>query len=116
MRLSRRKLLSSAAGFGAAMAFPALARAQENEELTFWEEIQHGRMVRETDRAGNTASAKSLVDTIEPILSFDTAYNLQLAIQNYEAFVAARGSWDLPTQEWFGLSLGRSRRAVREAR
>jgi L,D-transpeptidase YcbB len=116
MRLSRRKLLSSAAGFGAAMVLPALAQAQESEELTFWEEIQHGRMVRNTDRAGNTATAKSLVDTIEPILSFDTAYNLQLAIQNYEAFVAARGTWDLPSQEWFGLSLGRNRRAVREVK
>jgi murein L,D-transpeptidase YcbB/YkuD len=115
MRLSRRKLLSSAAGLGAAMAFPALARAQEQqEELTFWEEIQHGRMVRNTDREGNTATAKNLVETIEPILSFDTAYNLQLAIQNYEAFVAARGSWDLPTEDWYGLKLGKTKRAVRD--
>jgi L,D-transpeptidase YcbB len=113
MRLSRRKLLSSAAGFGAALAFPQLARAQE-EELTFWEEIQHGRMVRDTDREGNTATAKGLVETIEPILSFDTAYNLQLAIQNYEAFVAARGSWDLPTEDWYGIKLGKSKRAVRD--
>src|SRR5687767_4348460 len=114
MRLSRRKLLSSAAGFGAAMAIPAWARAQESEELTFWEEMQHGRMVRNTDREGNTATAKGLVETIEPILSFDTAYNLQLAIQNYEAFVAARGSWDLPVEEWYGLSLGKNKRAVRD--
>ena len=114
MRLSRRALLSSAAGFGFATAFPALVGAQENEDLTFWEEMRNSRMVRETDREGNTDTAKSLVDTIEPILSFDTAYNLQLAIQNYEAFVAARGTWDLPTQGWFGLKLGKNKREVRE--
>lgn len=71
-------------------------------------------MVRNTDREGNTATARSLVDTIEPVLSYDTAYNLQLAIHNYEAFVAARGSWDLPTQDMFGMSLGKSRRVVRD--
>ena len=112
MRLSRRELLSSAAGFGASLALPQIVRGQE--DLSFWEEVRHGRMVRNTDREGNTATAQSLVDTIEPILSYDTAYNLQLAIQNYEQFVAARGTWDLPVQEWFGLSLGKSRRVVRD--
>ena len=112
MRLNRRKLLTSAAGLAIGAAFPSLARAQE-EDLTFWEEIQNGRMVRNTDREGNTATAMSLVDTIEPILSYDTSYNLQLAIQNYEAFVAARGSWDLPTQDWFGLRLGKNRASVK---
>jgi murein L,D-transpeptidase YcbB/YkuD len=114
MRLSRRELLSSAAGLGLATAFPSLLRAQESEDLTFWEEMRNSRMVRETDRDGNTETAKGLVETIEPILSFDTAYNLQLAIQNYEAFIAARGSWDLPTEAWFGLKLGRDKREVRD--
>jgi murein L,D-transpeptidase YcbB/YkuD len=114
MRLSRRKLLTSAAGVGAAIAFPGLVRAQEQDNLTFWEEIRHGSMVRNTDREGNTATAKQLVDTVEPILSFDTAYNLQLAIQNYEAFVQARGSWDLPSQDAFGLKLGKTGRAARD--
>ena len=109
MRLTRRKLLSSAAGLGLGLAMPAIARAQGE---SFWDEIRHGRMVRNTDTEGNTATARSLVDTIEPILSFDTAYNLQLAIRNYEEFVAARGTWDLPQQDWFGLRLGMSRRSV----
>jgi murein L,D-transpeptidase YcbB/YkuD len=113
MRLSRRKLLVSAAGAGAALALPSIVRAQETE-LDFWEEIRHGRMVRGTDREGNIANAMQLVETIEPVLSYDTAYNLQLAIQNYEQFVAARGSWELPVQEWFGLSLGKSRKVVRD--
>jgi len=64
------------------------------------------------DIEGNTATAKSLVDTIEPILSYDTSYNLQLAIQNYEAFVQANGNWEPPAREAFGLKLGASRRAA----
>jgi murein L,D-transpeptidase YcbB/YkuD len=60
----------------------------------------------------NTATAQRLVETIEPILSYDTSFNLQQAIQNYEAFVAANGSWELPGRETFGLKLGDSRRAV----
>ncbi len=97
-----------------AMAMPAVLRAQEDDELSFWEEMQHGRMVRNTDREGNTDTAMGLVETIEPILSYDTAYNLQLAIQNYEAFVQARGTWDLPTQEIYGMKLGKSRKAIRD--
>lgn len=93
---------------------PGLAPAQDSEELTFWEEMRRGRSFRNTDQEGSTATAKGLVETIEPILSLDTANNLQLAIQNYEAFVAARGSWNPPAEEWFGLSIGKSRRAVRD--
>jgi murein L,D-transpeptidase YcbB/YkuD len=110
MRLTRRNLLSSAAGLGAALAMPAIVRAQDS----VFDIFSHNRLMRETDKDGNTATAKSLVDTIEPILSYDTAYNLQLAIQNYEAFIAANGSWELPSREWFGLSLGKSGRAVRD--
>ena len=54
----------------------------------------------------------SLVDTIEPILSVDTAYNLQRAVENYEQFVVVRGSWELPAQETYGLTLGARRGAV----
>jgi murein L,D-transpeptidase YcbB/YkuD len=91
-RLSRRSFLAGAA---AVAAYPVTARAQSGSE----EEI-------------NIATAKSLVDTIEPILSYDTSYNLQRAIQNYEAFVAANGSWEPPSRDMFGLKLGDSRRSV----
>lgn len=110
MRLSRRKLLSSAAGLGVGLAMPALARGED----TIWDMFARNRVMRNVDRDGNTATALGLIDTIEPILSFDTAYNLQLAIENYQQFVALRGTWDLPTREWFGLTLGNSRNAVRE--
>ena len=110
MRLSRRNLLTSAAAMGATLAMPSIVRAEDVGIDLF----ARDRAMRNVDKDGNTANAKSLVDTIEPILSYDTAYNLQLAIQNYEAFVAANGTWDEPSRETFGLELGKSRRAVAE--
>jgi len=110
MRLTRRTLLGSAAALGAGLAMPNIARAEDDESL--WDQFGKDRMLRGADTDGNTASAKSLIDTIEPILSFDTAYNLQLAIQNYQAFVDAHGSWELPSRDTFALELGKSRRAV----
>jgi len=91
---------------------PAIVRAQESDSI--WSIFDRNRVMRNVDREGNTATALSLIDTIEPILSFDTAYNLQLAIQNYEQFVAVRGTWDLPHRDWFGLTLGNDRKGVRD--
>ena len=110
MRLNRRRLLSSIAATGAGLALPAIARAAEGDN--FWDIFKRDNAMRNVDQSGNTATARSLVDTIEPVLSYDTAYNLQLAIQNYEAFVAANGSWDEPVRETYGLKLGESRRAA----
>ncbi len=110
MRLNRRTLLGSIAATGATLAMPAIARAEE--ELDFWDNLTRGRMMRDTDKDGNTATAKGLVETIEPILSYDTAYNLQLAIQNHEQFIAAGGGWEAPSRETYGLSLGKSGRPV----
>ena len=111
MTLSRRHLLTSAAGLVCALRLPSLANAQEDEGT--WDGSAKHRALRSVDIDGNTATAKNLVDAIEPILSYDTAYNLQRAIQNYEAFVATNGNWDLPPREAFGLQLGKTRRAVR---
>lgn len=111
MRLDRRSLLGSMATFGAVLMTPALVRAQENDSI--WDMFSTKRAMRDIDRDGNTATALSLVETIEPILSYDTAYNLQLAIQNYEQFVAVNGSWQLPENEVFGLTLGDRRKHVK---
>jgi murein L,D-transpeptidase YcbB/YkuD len=92
--ISRRQLLASSSAF--LLAAPSMAAGKQPA----------------ADIEGNTATAKSLVDTIEPILSYDTSYNLQLAIQNYEAFVQANGNWEPPAREAFGLKLGASRRAA----
>ncbi len=88
---------------------PSIVRAEDN---SFWDMFNKEQRLKSVDREGATATAKSLVDTIEPILSYDTSYNLQLAIQNYEAFIQANGSWEPPSRETFGLKLGDSRRAA----
>jgi L,D-transpeptidase YcbB len=106
MRLSRRNLLRSAAAIGAASAFPSLARAGN-----FFDQFSRSQVLKTTDRAGNTQAALSTLDTNEPILSIDTANNLQAAIAQYEPFVAA-GGWELVPKEVFGLILGNSRPAV----
>jgi len=99
------------ASFGAALTLPAVARAQEHDSI--WDMFSNKRVMRDIDRDGNTATALGLIETIEPILSYDTAYNLQLAIQNYEQFVAVNGSWELPEREVFGLMLGERRKQVK---
>lgn len=70
--LNRRSFVAGA--MAAAAAVPTLSRGQDS------------------GMDANTATAQRLVETIEPILSYDTSFNLQQAIQNYEAFVAANGS------------------------
>jgi L,D-transpeptidase YcbB len=102
MRIARRQFIIKATAAVLATQ-PALALGASRKEAQ-----------QAAALAGNTASALSLVDTIEPILSVDTAYNLQRAISNYEQFVAVRGSWDIPTQEAFALKLGARRPAVGE--
>jgi murein L,D-transpeptidase YcbB/YkuD len=92
---------------GAALAMPSVARAQES----FWDMFDRNRVLRNVDQNGNTAAAQALIATNEPILSYDTAYNLQLAISQYEPFVAA-GGWEETPQEAYGLKLGESRKAV----
>jgi murein L,D-transpeptidase YcbB/YkuD len=108
MHIARRQFISGAAALAATAPLSALAQ----DSTSIWDELTRGRLMRDTDKEGNTASALQLIDTIEPILSYDTAYNLQLAIQNHEQFIAAGGVWELPVRETFGLTLGKSGRAV----
>ncbi|MFD2649310.1 murein L,D-transpeptidase [Devosia albogilva] len=68
-------------------------------------------VLRDADKAGNISAAEALVATNEPILSYDTLNNLQLAISQYEPFVA-RGGWEEIPQEAYGLVLGNSKPAV----
>ncbi|KFC71080.1 ErfK/YbiS/YcfS/YnhG family protein [Devosia sp. LC5] len=92
---------------GAALAMPSVVRAQDS----FWDMFDRDRVLRNVDQNGNTAAAQALIATNEPILSYDTAYNLQLAISQYEPFVAA-GGWEETPQEAYGLKLGESRKAA----
>ena len=88
---------------GASLALPAVARAQES----IFDMMNRGNVLRNVDKDGNTAAAEALIATNEPILSFDTAYNLQLAISQYEPFVA-NGGWEEIPQEAFRLLIGKS--------
>ncbi|WP_072338768.1 L,D-transpeptidase family protein [Devosia enhydra] len=109
MSMNRRSVLGSIAALGAAAALPSAARAQEATSI--WEELTRNRVMRSVDRGQNTATALTAIETIEPILSFDTAYNIQLAVRQYEAIVAG-GGWGGPSRETFGLILGNRKRAV----
>lgn len=109
MRLNRRSLLRYSALAGASLALPGALRAQEGESI--FDMFSHNRVLREADQGGNTMAAEALVATNEPILSFDTVYNLQLAISQYEPFVA-NGGWEEIPQEAYGLTLANSRPAV----
>ena len=82
---------------------PAMARAE-----SIWDMFARDRVLRNADTAGASAAAQALIETQEPILSYDTAYNLQLAISQYEPFVAAGGWEDIP-REVYGLRLGEDR-------
>ena len=106
MRLTRRKLLRSAALLGAVSAFPTLARAD-----SIFDSFGRSQVLKSTDRQGNTQAALDTLQTNEPILSIDTANNLQAAISQYVPFVQ-QGGWELLPKEAFGLILGNSRGAV----
>ena len=73
--------------------------------------FSRNRVLRDADKSGNTALAQSLIATNEPILSFDTLHNLELAISQYEPFVAA-GGWEEIPQQAYNLTLGNSEAAV----
>jgi len=109
MILNRRKLLTSAAAFGAAAAFPGLARAEDEESI--WDVLARNARKKDVNPEKNTVEALKIIDTPEPILSFDTAYNIQVAISYYQQLVAA-GGWEAPTRQTFGLANGKDGRAV----
>ncbi|MDB5614896.1 MAG: L,D-transpeptidase family protein [Devosia sp.] len=107
MRLNRRSLLRYTAMAGASLAMPAVVRGQES----IFDMMNRGNVLRNADKDGNTAAAQALIATNEPILSFDTVHNLQLAISQYEPFVA-NGGWEEVPQEAFRLLVGQSGAAV----
>jgi murein L,D-transpeptidase YcbB/YkuD len=94
---------------GASLALPTALRAQEGESI--FDLFDRNRVLRDADKGGNTMAAEALIATNEPILSFDTVYNLQMAIAQYEPFVAA-GGWEEIPQEAYTLTLGNSTKAV----
>jgi murein L,D-transpeptidase YcbB/YkuD len=109
MILTRRKLLASAAFFGASAALASSVRADDSTSI--WDMMEHNALMKAATPDKNTAAALSAIDTPEPILSFDTANNIQSAIAYYTE-VVQQGGWDQPTRPMFRLSLGKSGLAV----
>jgi murein L,D-transpeptidase YcbB/YkuD len=87
---------------GAASAFPSLARAE-----SFLDMFARNQVLSDTNRQANTDAAMDLLTTNEPILSVDTANNIQAAIAQYQPFVAA-GGWKDVSRRVFNLILGNS--------
>jgi len=111
MYLNRRKLLLSAAALGAAAAFPVAALAQDEESDSIWDILARNARKKDVDPDKNMTEAISIIDTPEPILSFDTANNIQNAIAYYTQVVQA-GGWQPPSRQMFNLSNGKDGRAV----
>jgi L,D-transpeptidase YcbB len=103
MTLTRRKLLTSMAALSAAaMVSPAWA----DDGDSIWDVMARNARLKDANPDKNTAEALATIDTPEPILSFDTAYNIQLAIQYYQQIVT-QGGWEQPTRQTYNLSLGK---------
>jgi len=105
MHLNRRKLLTSMAALGAASAFATTVRADENND-SIWDVLARNQRVKDANPERNMAAALQIIDTPEPILSFDTANNIQSAIAYYQQVVQA-GGWKAPSRQTFNLSLGK---------
>jgi murein L,D-transpeptidase YcbB/YkuD len=100
--LDRRTLL--AAGLAWGVSVPSAA------EESIWDMLA-GAKRNKAAGAENTTHALTILDTPEPILSFDTAYSIQAAIGHYQQVIAA-GGWELPTRQTFALANGKNGRAV----
>lgn len=93
---------------GAAATLPMIqpARAQ-----SLWDMMNQSRSLTDAEREANSAAAIQAIDTVEPILSYDTANNLQMAIGQYQPFVE-RGGWEQVPQETYGVTMGVARDGV----
>lgn len=105
--LSRRRLLAGAAAVGAASLMSPSAQAEE----TIRDVLERNRVLRSTDREGNTAAALDAIDTFEPILSADTALNLDLALSKYQSIVQ-NGGWEQLSRNVHGLVAGVKKESV----
>lgn len=74
-----------------------------------------GATGRSNDADGNSSKALKAIDTFEPILSYDTAYNLQLALNRYQS-VVDNGGWGEMSRGAYQLSVGKKNGHVRGLR
>lgn len=112
MHLTRRRLLATVAAFGVSAAFATAARADSDSD-SIWEILARNARKKEVNPDKNSTAALSIIDTPEPILSFDTANNIQQAIAYYQQ-VVQQGGWQPPSRQTYGLANGKDGRAVIE--
>ncbi len=98
VKFSRREALALMAA-AAALGTTRPAYGQSAEEIA----------------SANTVRVRSEIDSFEPILSYDTAYNLQMAISRYQQ-IAGQGGWLAVPRGVGGLYLGKRANDVRELR
>ena len=111
--MNRRTLLTSLAALGAASAFATSARAANNngdDGDSIWDILARNRQAK-ADAPVKNAAALQIIDTPEPILSFDTANNIQAAMTTYQQIVQA-GGWQPATRQTYNLAVGKDERAV----
>lgn len=100
-------LLSSGVAAGAV----GFSQATPAQAQSLWSMMNQGRTLTDAEREANSALAIQAIDSVEPILSYDTANNLKLAIAQYEPFVLA-GGWEQVPQETYGVTMGVRRDGV----
>ena len=111
--MNRRTLLTSLAALGAASAFATSARAANSngdDGDSIWDILARNKQAK-ADAPAKNAAALQIIDTPEPILSFDTANNIQSAMAYYQQVVQA-GGWQPATRQTYNLVLGKDERAV----
>jgi murein L,D-transpeptidase YcbB/YkuD len=74
-----------------------------------------GSSITLADEVTNSVAAQDAIDSSEPILSYETSYNLVSAIKRYEQIVA-NGGWEEMTRGSYALEKGDDRGHVRALR
>ncbi len=117
LALSRRKLLKGMTMAGASLIVPTSVAISNNAlaDESIQDMFARNRVLRNTDREGNTLAALEAINSLEPIVSINTANNLQLAIIKYEQIVAQGGWKELP-RGVYGLIVGNQRSTVNALR
>ncbi|HVY50838.1 MAG TPA: L,D-transpeptidase family protein [Devosia sp.] len=94
----------------ASAAFAPAVRADDSSD-SIWDILARNARKKQVDPDKNTAAALATIDTPEPILSFDTANNIQNAIAYYTQ-VVQQGGWQPPSRQTYNLQNGKDGRVV----
>lgn len=104
--LNRRNALKTLAAFAGAAALPHSVQA------SLLSTLQRNRILAETDRDANSRIALDAISSNEPIISYDTEYNLQRVLTYYRTLVT-QGGWPELPQSVHGRILGHTDDSVR---